>query len=117
MQPKCRAWIKQIQQMFPVDTIDFRSQTITYSYPYGVNTPCCKGQYELMWFTGCKDSKGREICQGDIVRAWGKNQVVSWGEGAWEPFCSDGQLDSTWHYDIIGNIWENPELVSGKEAL
>lgn len=71
----------------------------------------------LMQYTGLKDKNGKEIYEGDVVK---------WGAGVKETvifrdakFCIEG-IDSysipllkndCKDFEIIGNIYENPELL------
>jgi len=73
-------------------------------------------EIELMQFTGLLDKNGKEIYSGDIVEnhpnvRW----EVKWSEkkAQWRVGgggCSDFALCSMGKVEIIGNIYENPEL-------
>lgn len=76
--------------------------------------------YELMQSTGLKDKNGTEIYEGDIVSAnhprlgefigFVDNAIGNFkvrGVGQYEYLSDD--LDGT--YEVIGNIYENPELL------
>lgn len=81
--------------------------------------------YVLMQYTGLKDKNGKEIYEGDIIRgvngsingvpcAW-NGGVISYGDGnhnvpLWGTL---EQQDSTHWFEVIGNIYENPELMDG----
>jgi len=67
-------------------------------------------------YTGLKDKNGKEIFDGDIVDINGcKNRVVEWDED-WCGFYLSRELNPVGYflseeYEIIGNIYENPELL------
>lgn len=72
------------------------------------------GKFELMQFTGLLDKNGKEIYEGDILKNEVKNCKVEWSEMnlAWVgvglmAFGMNGDGE----YEIIGNIYENPELL------
>lgn len=77
-------------------------------------------RYELMQYTGLKDKNGVEIYEGDIcnqllLRKFGEEENPRYvGEVTFQP--SSGYRvgsEGIWPNDceIIGNIYENPELI------
>lgn len=73
-----------------------------------------------MWkqFTGLHDKNGREIYEGDILEyITGAPVVVEWvsDEGCFD-FSQGADSLRGWHgeYEIIGNKFENPELLEKK---
>jgi uncharacterized phage protein (TIGR01671 family) len=80
----------------------------------------------LMQFTGLKDKNGIEIYECDILfSGLDAEIVVEWSaEGAcWS--CKDAQNGEKYgllseiveHYSVVGNIYENPELLKNKAEL
>lgn len=82
-------------------------------------------QAELMQSTGLKDKNGVEIFEGDIVLADGVKKIVTFGEQEHEEDFGDLIYYIGFNvytkmgyssvipveYEVIGNIWENSELL------
>ena len=81
-------------------------------------------------FTGLTDKNGKKIFEGDVVRVYGEdlprwNSVgqkvtveYSFEYGGYKPFCeydSDcGEYVEAGLCEVIGNIYDNPELLKGE---
>lgn len=124
---KFRAWDESQQYMAYQGTPDLETiQSFMYHF----------GDKILMQFTGHKDCDNKEIFDGDILGDWndcdGKmvlsNEVVYFDEtlGCWmldQSLHKDHSFASSlfenlndFAYKIIGNIYENPELLTVSEV-
>ena len=118
---KYRVWDKAGKKMIKFDELVIYPDG-TYSVRFGgwAGENFCyeldEHMAELIPFTGMKDVKGVEIYEGDILETSGGTRYgMKWREDLGCSCCEDG----VGYYKpggdvVIGNIWENPELLEGK---
>lgn len=77
--------------------------------------------FEVMQYTGLKDKNGKEIYEGDIVK-FENNYAMKVVYDIEEFSCfmvEDDErilfMNRNVSYEVIGNIYENPELLEGEE--
>lgn len=109
---KFRAWHKEQNKMFEVLVLDMNSGEV-FLDGFTVETQY-KGQIqqesmwvpvdevELMMYTGQQDKYGKDIYEGDIVQTEDGIRVC---------YSLTSETKYTNTREIIGNIYENPELV------
>ena len=106
---KFRVYRKSLKQMYPTSSIwKFNLFDCTY-----------KDDIILMQYTGLKDKNGKEIYEGDILKT--VNGFVTTVEYSRGMFCFDPVEDKynrhalfvliPFQIEIIGNIYETPELM------
>ena len=125
MIPKFRAWLKKEQKMDNyIDHISWLEDEL-YCIGDGITYMVSAEDLELMQSTGLVDKNGKEIFEGDIVKM-SKDvyseptyyEVVRHRGGAY-------RLESKKHgcelwlrhadCEVVGNVYENPELLEDKE--
>ena len=130
MIPKFRAWHKTWEEMGKVKRIRFDDEgnvtTVLFrGRDLGTNTHA--DEIELMQSTGLKDKNGKEIFEGDVVQfedcyeasdfLYINTGIIEWCQGGFhitnrhsvtmEDLLCEESLD----VEIIGNIYENSELL------
>ena len=126
---KFRAWDKKEKKMWIQSLVGVGVyENALYSNPYSKDT---KNEFtthwtggkitqELMQYTGLKDKNGKEIYEGDILDIEGDTkrnpyQVIFRNAGfdavAKTDFVGMGKWYKDEKVEIIGNIYENPELI------
>ena len=122
---KFRAWDKTVKKMHEIKSLQwviFDDKEIVTAYfkddPKIEYMDFDTGNGMLLQFTGLKDRNGKEIYEGDICKWLDEIGQVFWSEENW-CFCV-GLPDTVWSWvhgrnnsklEIIGNIYENPELL------
>ena len=122
MNPSFRAWDKLNNEMYVVEQINFDCGEFE-SIGYGITNLRGADKIELMQSTGLKDKNGEEIFEGDIVDYKGRKAVIKW-HGSYASFIYRfvdelKERVSEWHplflayyhFEVIGNIYENKELL------
>lgn len=140
MTPKFRAWLKKEQKMDnDVDYISWLEDEL-YCIGDGITYMVSAEDLVLMQSTGLKDKNGKEIFEGDILEIQGIKIIVKFGSYKYlETSKNNGHILGILHdglgfyvecinaagpdnispfepetlknSQIIGNIYENPELL------
>jgi len=123
---KFRAWDKRYLRMVAMNAWHFDTGIIDVSTEGELRGFRDDRDFEVMQYTGLKDKNGKEVYEGDIVRVYNGsekwiNTKAEWREFAWYLVRHDGDrwYMNQWANDdvgieVIGNIYENPELLEDK---
>ena len=123
MIPRYRAWDKEFKEMVQVNALVLDEQVIKVTYKNKNVVKDDVKEYVLMQSTGLKDKNGKEIFEGDIVDYKGRKAIVKW-HGSYASFIYrfvdelkervsewDPLFLAYYHFEVIGNIYENKELL------
>lgn len=131
MIPKFRTWDsvkkKFVEHFFITDNgliCNMEKPTSDYNFPMPVE----KSELILMQSTGLLDKNGKEIFESDILCYNGRKVIVKW-HGSYASFIYRfvdelHKRSAEWYplylsylkCEVIGNIYENPELLEGQEV-
>ena len=111
---KFRAWSDRKKKMIFGPTGDNPSPSWIIALPQVINS-----EIPVMQFTGVMDANGKEIYEGDVVELEGFEPfAVMELEAGWR-MKNNTRVYDLWDHageqshpcKVIGNVWENPELV------
>lgn len=126
MIPRYRAWIKSLKWMCDVTNISFDSKFVDICQQ-GDTERCTEMSVEfdeikLMQSTGLRDKNGKEVFVGDIIKCTRgclhevyieKEYGGTYFGGMPAVYLKDLREGYAWteHEEIIGNVYENTELL------
>lgn len=122
MTPKFRAWLKNDKEMINVDEIHWFNGELDIIGDY-ITFVRKADEIELMQSTGLCDKEGTEVFEGDILHhqiqaeytfivKYDKDKGRWYGDGLSRTYRIDiAKRFLPYYYKVIGNIYENPELL------
>lgn len=119
---KFRVWDGKARKMLPLTSIEMCTDgAMCVGYGYRFESIVGEDDVHLMQFTGLKDSKGVYIYEGDAIKynTWTSGQDHHWRNGL--IIFKDGRFEveglisltlaGVNRKEVIGNIYENPDLL------
>jgi len=108
---KFRAYIKSLDKIVNVEALRFSDEAIVIGESELTIYPT---DYDLMQFTGLKDKNDKELYEGDIIDIENgiSKAIVKFKKGCF--YAPEGYRLGGWEnnlVEIIGNVFENPELL------
>ena len=120
---KYRAWDKKQKKWLGVNLhMSVTDGCLWWQFGYGCEILSAEERenIELVEDTGLKDENGKEIYEGDILRIFDRNYEVKIIETDSKMYIEYGYPDEhngpcNFWSEIIGNIYENPELMEAEQ--
>ena len=120
---KFRVWDKELNKFDSpnVHHLIKNNAILSIGLNLDIQKICGDGRFVIQQYTGLKDKNGEEIYEGDIVKATSdqyenENFVgkVIFDEGCFLTWINKNDIRGIWGEDdieVIGNIFETPELL------
>ncbi|MBR5202356.1 MAG: hypothetical protein IKW45_03740 [Clostridia bacterium] len=119
---KFRVFSKTDEKVYPVWAITPLNIVLNTLGRENINIPRTQGI--LMQSTGLKDKNGKLIFEGDILQENWHKYILEWANGAYT--IKDIKRGTSYMFtsgicihksEVIGNIYENKELLEGENGL
>ena len=116
-----RVWDKKHKEMCPVTGINFRYMGFQLTREITDSTTWHVGDFELMQYTGLHDRNKKPIFEGDIVKVNDSFYTIKYEAPLFRAITSNGHGSIVMnkycmeYIEIIGNIYESPELLKGEK--
>lgn len=129
-QIKFRCWDGETMWLPETKTVDGNNTTLHFFNPdFGIKwglydsrleNRVVSGGYDesvLMQLTGMRDKNKNEIYEGDLVQREDRVYEIQWGKWCWVKRLQRNSLTLCFDiieardYEVIGNIYEHPELI------
>ena len=118
IETKYRVWDTKGKSWVSCNVLVDYSGLLFWQFAYDTRLIEDSERYDVQYFTGFKDEDGIEIYAGDVLDG-DFPDLVFWNKvrGQWMLQNSEGPDDTLWEIrrdnepKIIGNIYENPELI------
>lgn len=127
MIPKFRVWLPDtnVERMLRVKALIFEHNKTRCVCGYAYDFYLEDEDASIMQSTGLCDKAGIEVFEGDILHhqiqtdytfivKYDKDNGRWYGEGLSRTYRIDVTKDFLQYYKVIGNIYENPELLENK---
>ncbi len=133
---KYRAWLKEEKRMVNVETMDFTDKSMQYLEKNEIIDAYLLRRVvfedvEIMQYTGLKDKNGKEIYEGDILKynfpydgrlkhispvKFVETEASFGIKDRYENEIPLYRIATNNYFEVIGNIYENPELLEEKNG-
>jgi uncharacterized phage protein (TIGR01671 family) len=125
-----RAWHKIENKMYAVSALHFNSDKKTFNKrtlatveliadPFSLSTlkSVDANEVELMQYTGLEDKNGKKMYEGDVIEHefFGRSEIY-FAEGRATFETGHMRMWSVRESQVIGNVYENPELLPAVPA-
>jgi uncharacterized phage protein (TIGR01671 family) len=113
---KFRAWSPLAREMYKVNSLHFDKEGLSeivvevFEVDGVIYSSAIARNLELMQYIGFTDKNGKEVYEGDILQEIFMDKPLE--RSLWQVVFKDAAFVTG--FTVVGNIYENPELVNVK---